>query len=166
MPNVRNSLAADSRPDLGRWISETRGRARGPRTPALSRAPDLLVDLRQGRDRLRKDDRSVAGAASRSGRSTSASPRRRSSPRDLVRRHGEVSARPGRQPPHRIGLHSRYPQPDVLHFHPGRLRHEVRLLPDRQDGTGAQSDAPARSPDRCACSAASSACATRSSTSC
>ena len=167
MPNVRNSLAADSRPDLRIDGSRrARGRARGARTPAISRAPDLLVDLRQGRDRLREDDRFVAAASRRSCRALPHLDAGRHRQRDVVRRNGEVPARPRRRPAHRIGLHSRHAEPDVLHFNAGRLRDEVRLLPDRQDGAGPQPDAPARSPDRSACSPASSACATRSSTSC
>ena len=139
MPNVRNSLAADSRPDLGIDGSRrARGRPRGARTPAISRAPDLLVDLRQGRDRLREDDGFVASASSRSRRALPHLDARRHRERDVVRRHGEVSAGPRRQPAHRIGLHSRHAEPDVLHLDAGRMRDEVRLLPDRQDGAGPQ----------------------------
>ena len=69
MPNVRNSLAADTRADIGAMdLAELEARARGARASALSRASDLSLDLRQGRHRLRKDDRSVAAAARRSRR--------------------------------------------------------------------------------------------------
>ena len=43
-----------------------------------------------------------------------------------------------RRPADRIGVHPRHAVDDLLRLDPGRLRDVVRLLPDRQDGPGAQ----------------------------
>ena len=60
--------------------------------------------------------------------------------RALDRRHREVPAAPGRRPADRVGVHPRHAGDDLLHLHAGRLRDGLRVLPDRQDGAGPQSD--------------------------
>ena len=58
------------------------------------------------------------------------------------------------------------PGANVLRFHAGRLRDEVRLLPDRQNGTRPQSDGRRNRRTGSRARGASSGSATRSSTSC
>ena len=168
MPNVRNSLAADTSPrsrrDGSRPNSSRRSRLVDIRAFARGRSS---LDLREGRDGLRRDDGFVARAPRRLAAhvphvGTPALVREG----DFVGRHGEVPARPRGRPPNRVGLHSRHAQPDLLHLDAGRVRHEMRLLPDRQDGAGAKPD---RRRDRRAGARArgtSSGSGTRGSTSC
>ena len=167
MPNVRNSLAADSRPDLASMdLAELEAalEARGhPRFHA--RQIFSWIYAKGVTDFEKMTDLSRPLRADLAEHFRISTPRS-SRTRHVVRRHGEVPARPRRRPAHRVGVHPRHAEPDVLHLDAGRLRDEVRLLPDRQDGAGPQPD---RRRDRRAgprAGAASSACSTRSSTSC
>ena len=83
----------------------------------------------------------------------------------LDRRHAQVPVSARRRQAHRVGLHPRHAEADVLHLQPGRLRHGLRLLPHRQDGVRAQPHRRPRSPVRCAYWPRRPACATSRSTS-
>ena len=98
------------------------------------------MDPCKGCDRLRKNDGFVARP---SDRSRPALPHRHSCARldrTVVGRHDEVSAETGRRSAHRVRVHSRHTQPDVLHLDAGGVRDEVRFLPDRKNGSRSQSD--------------------------
>ena len=90
MPNVRNSLAADSRPDLGSMdLAELEAGLEARGHPRFHGRQIFSWIYAKGRDRLREDDRFVASASSRSARSTSAS-RVRPSSHERPRSDGTV----------------------------------------------------------------------------
>ena len=114
--------------------------ARGARRPPVPRAPALSLGLPQGRRRPRSDDRPRPGPARDAGRPDPGLHAGGRHDGRLERRHDEVRAGARRRAADRGRVHPRHPAPDLLHFHAGRLRDEVRVLPDREDGPGAQPD--------------------------
>ena len=80
-------------------------------------------------------------------------------------RHDEVPAAARGRQAHRVGLHPRHAVADVLHLDPGRMRDEMRVLPDRQDGDRSQSDGGRNRRPGPRAARASSACSTPASTS-
>ncbi len=98
------------------------------------------MGLSPRRRRSGSDDESVARSARHAdlGVLDRDAGHRRTPPFD--RWHGEVSPAPRRRPADRIGLHSGHAGDDVLRLNAGRLRDGVCVLPDRQDGTGPESD--------------------------
>ncbi len=94
---------------------------------------------RRGVDDIAPDDRPVAARSGPGFRTSLPSPRPRSNATQRSTDGTRKSrARAGRRPSHRVGVHSRYARHDLLRLHAGRLRHGLRLLPDRQDGAGPQ----------------------------
>ena len=86
------------------------------------------------RDRLRPDVGSRPRLCAPPSPSASAFDSRTGPRRSLRRRHAEVPAATRRRAAHRIRLHPRHAEADLLHLEPGWLRDGLRLLSDRQDG--------------------------------
>ena len=167
MPNVRNGLAADTRPDIGSMDLAELERALESHGQARFHARQIFrwIYAKGESDFEKMTDLSKPLRADL----RRALPRRhacRDHERRVVGRNGEVPSRPRRRPPDRIGVHPRHAEPDLLYFHAGRLRDEMRVLPDRQDGTGPQPYAWRDRRSGARPRAESWGCATRNSTSC
>jgi hypothetical protein len=71
-----------------------------------------------------------------------------------------------RWPPDRVRVHPGYAGDDLLYLDAGRMRHGVRVLPDRQDGPGAEPHGGRNCRTRRGSSPTPSRSGTRRSTSC
>ena len=110
-----------------------------PRRGAFPRPPDLPLDPSPGRHRFRADDRSRPRPSRHAGERRRRRPHRPGVAPDVDRRHDQVPAGPRRRQADRSGLYSGHAGADVLRLDAGRMRDELRVLPDRQDGARAAS---------------------------
>ena len=133
--NVPTELPAPTWPS---W----NGRHSKPRWPnaatTLPRPPDLRLDLSPRRHRRRRDGRSAAELRSTLQSSFNSSTPRIVVARTINRRNRKVSGAARRRPADRVRVHPGHTGHDVLRLHAGGLRHGLRFLPHRQDGSRAQ----------------------------
>ena len=145
-----DSAAASARPRRAGARRAGAG-ARGEGRPRVPRRADLPLDPPTGVtdfDRMTDLSRELRAALSEHAVISTPEMARKDVSSDGTTKY---LLRAGRRRADRVGVHPRHAGPDLLHLDAGRLRDEVRLLPDRQDGPRPQPHGGRNRRRRCAC---------------